>query len=150
MENVNPYRFRTNFTALQTCCLSQSVGYEQTLLFQQSINSNVRIYCIMPLTKETKSFKRKFTINSEISEIILTKYSLKSPCGYKLHTYIIFHYNSSVRIITWLLTLYCVRSSLYMNGKFKLVSLKSTTDDRRLRKFTWQFYLLSAFLPEIR
>ena len=36
---------------------------------------------------------------------------------------------------------------LYMSGG--TYSLKSTPNDRFLRNFSWQFYLLSEFLPEI-
>ena len=58
-----------------------------------------------------------------------------------IHTYIIGHYNSSVRIKIQLLTpLMLCALILYMSaGTF---SIKSTSNDRFWRSFPWQFYLL--------
>ena len=60
-----------------------------------------------------------------------------------IHTYIIGHYNSSVRIIDLML---CVLILYISGGPY---SLKSTLNDRFLRNFSWQFYYRSEFLPEI-
>ena len=63
-------------------------------------------------------------------------------------TYTIIHYNPSVRISRKLLTpLNLCALILYISsGNY---SLKSTPNDRLLINFSWQFYLLSEFLPEI-
>ena len=63
-----------------------------------------------------------------------------------IHTYIIGHYNPSVRIIDLVShTTYVVCVNfLYISGG--TYSRLRTTD---LRNFSWQFYLLSEFLPEI-
>ena len=64
------------------------------------------------------------------------------------HTYIIGHYNPSVRIIDLVShTTYVVCVNFYISGG--TYSLKSTPNDRFLRNFSWQFYLLLEFLPEI-
>ena len=53
------------------------------------------------------------------------------------YTYIIGHYNTSVEITTYLLTpLMLCELIVYMN-------------DRTYRRLSWQFYLLTQFLPEI-
>ena len=63
--------------------------------------------------------------------------------GYNIHTYIIGHYNPSVRIID--LVSY---TTLYISGG--TYSLKSTPNDRFFVKtFHGSFNLLSEFLPEI-
>ena len=64
-----------------------------------------------------------------------------------IHTYIIGHYNPSVRIIDLTPLMLCVLI-LYISGG--TYSLKSTTNDRFfLRNFSWLFYLLLEFLSEI-
>ena len=55
--------------------------------------------------------------------------------------YIIDHYNLSVRIATQFLTLLMLCVLIFFN-------LKSTSNDRLLKNLSWQFYLLSEFLPE--
>ena len=66
-----------------------------------------------------------------------------------IHTYIIGHYNPSVRIID------LVSHTTYgvcVNFIHKLRDLQFKVDSERqmfLRNFSWQFYLLSEFLPEI-
>ena len=63
-------------------------------------------------------------------------------------TYIIGHYNPSVRITSWLLTSPMLRALiLYISSG--TYSWKSTKNDRFLRSFSWQFYLLSVPLLEI-
>ena len=62
---------------------------------------------------------------------------------YRLHTYIIGHYNPSVRpSLAWLLTpLMLCALILYVSGE--TYSLTSTQNDRIWKKFSWQVYLLS-------
>ena len=58
-----------------------------------------------------------------------------------LHTYIIHHHNPLVRITTWLLTplMLC---ALFLSMSGATYSLKSTLNNRFVRNFSWQFYLL--------
>ena len=70
----------------------------------------------------------------------------------KFSTYIhiiIGDYNHSVRLTTKFLTSLYILCTLvlYMNGRS--YGLKSTSNDRFLRNLSWQFYLLSEFLPDI-
>ena len=60
-----------------------------------------------------------------------------------LHPYIIDHYNPSVRIIDLVSHTTYVVCVNFIHGTY---SLKSTPNDRFLRNFSWQFYLLSEFL----
>ena len=66
----------------------------------------------------------------------------------QLHTYIIGHYNPSVRIIDLVShTTYVVLILYIIGGTY---CLKSTPNDRFFEKlFHDRFYLLSEFLPEI-
>ena len=64
-------------------------------------------------------------------------------------TYLIGHCNPSVRIIDLVShTTYVVCVNFIDNWR-DLQFLKSTPNDRFLRSFSWQIYLLSGFLPEI-
>ena len=64
------------------------------------------------------------------------------------HTYIIGHYNHAVKITTYLLTPFMLCALiLYISGGSS--SLKSTSNDRFLSSFSWQFYLFSHILPDI-
>ena len=65
---------------------------------------------------------------------------------YTIHTYIIDHYNPSIRIID------LVFHTTYVNFIHKWWDLQFKVDSEGqicLRNFSWQFYLLSECLPEI-
>ena len=63
-------------------------------------------------------------------------------------TYIIGHYNPSVRIPNQLIASFmlCALILCMSSGTY---NLKSTPNNRFLRSFSWQFFLLPEFLPEI-
>ena len=65
-----------------------------------------------------------------------------------IHTYIIGHFNPSIRIID------LASQTTYVacvNFLHKLREIQFKVDSKRqiLRDFSWQFYLLSEFLPQI-
>ena len=90
------------------------------------------------------------TLSSCLLWQIISFISPPNEYGYVyIHTYIVGHYNPSVRIFDLVShTTYVV----CVNFIHKWRDLQFKVDSERqifLRNFPWQFYLLSVFLPEI-
>ena len=83
-----------------------------------------------------------FEVNIETSTFKILSNELHT------HTYIIGHYNRSVRITAELFTqlTLCV---LILDVSGETCSLKSTPNVKFFKSLPWQFYLLSKFLPVI-